>query len=137
MLCHWHFPLQRKPHILVWAKLKGFPFWPAKVMRTNKEGMVDVRFFGAHDRAWVPVRECFLYSKAIPASARNKKRNNLDACIEVLGLYLFHFQYPWNFRLYFRAFSSRVKLNVRFKPVKVKHMCDWNLSGFFVQVNGD
>uniref|UniRef100_A0A347ZJA3 Putative OSA1 n=1 Tax=Reticulitermes speratus TaxID=60591 RepID=A0A347ZJA3_9NEOP len=78
----WFIEVCRKPHILVWAKLKGFPFWPAKVMRTNKEGMVDVRFFGAHDRAWVPVRECFLYSKAIPASARNKKRNNLDACIE-------------------------------------------------------
>ncbi|XP_021928207.1 uncharacterized protein LOC110833911 isoform X4 [Zootermopsis nevadensis] len=78
----WFIEVCRKPHVLVWAKLKGFPFWPAKVMRTNKEGMVDVRFFGAHDRAWVPVRECYLYSKAMPASARNKKRNNLDACIQ-------------------------------------------------------
>ncbi|XP_023721247.1 uncharacterized protein LOC111872013 isoform X4 [Cryptotermes secundus] len=78
----WFIEVCRKPHILVWAKLKGFPFWPAKVMRTNKEGMVDVRFFGAHDRAWVPVRECFLYSKAMPGSTRNKKRNNLDACIQ-------------------------------------------------------
>ncbi|XP_069701983.1 MYND-type zinc finger-containing chromatin reader ZMYND8 isoform X2 [Periplaneta americana] len=78
----WFIEVCRRPHLLVWAKLKGFPFWPAKVMRTNKEGMVDVRFFGAHDRAWVPVRECFLYSKAIPTSARNKKRNNLEACIQ-------------------------------------------------------
>jgi hypothetical protein len=36
--------------MLVWAKLKGFPFWPAKAMKVNKESAVDVRFFGAHDR---------------------------------------------------------------------------------------
>ncbi|TRY66543.1 hypothetical protein DNTS_015921 [Danionella cerebrum] len=36
------------PHPLVWAKLKGFPFWPAKALR-DKEGQVDARFFGQHD----------------------------------------------------------------------------------------
>lgn len=35
-LCYWHvtlctITLQRTPHTLVWAKLKGYPFWPAKV----------------------------------------------------------------------------------------------------------
>lgn len=30
-------------------------------MKANKEGNVDVRFFGAHDRAWVPAKDCFLY----------------------------------------------------------------------------
>lgn len=45
-----YFMLQRRPHVLVWAKLKGFPFWPAKAMCTNDDGQVDVRFFGAHDR---------------------------------------------------------------------------------------
>ncbi|KAK9404776.1 Zinc finger MYND-type containing 8 [Crotalus adamanteus] len=39
------------PHPLVWAKLKGFPFWPAKALR-DKDGQVDARFFGQHDRAW-------------------------------------------------------------------------------------
>jgi hypothetical protein len=34
---------------LVWAKLKGFPFWPAKALR-DKDGQVDARFFGQHDR---------------------------------------------------------------------------------------
>ncbi|CAB1314778.1 unnamed protein product [Coregonus sp. 'balchen'] len=37
------------PHPLVWAKLKGFPFWPAKALR-DKDGQVDARFFGQHDR---------------------------------------------------------------------------------------
>lgn len=41
--------LQSNPHPLVWAKLKGFPFWPAKALR-DKDGQVDARFFGQHDR---------------------------------------------------------------------------------------
>lgn len=41
--------LQSHPHPLVWAKLKGFPFWPAKALR-DKDGQVDARFFGQHDR---------------------------------------------------------------------------------------
>lgn len=40
---------QSNPHPLVWAKLKGFPFWPAKALR-DKDGQVDARFFGQHDR---------------------------------------------------------------------------------------
>ncbi|CAF1555778.1 unnamed protein product, partial [Didymodactylos carnosus] len=41
------------PHPLVWSKMKGFPFWPAKVLRiVNDE--VDVRFFGQHDRQEYP-----------------------------------------------------------------------------------
>ncbi|KAF4528266.1 hypothetical protein B566_EDAN014156 [Ephemera danica] len=58
----WFIEVCRRPHMLVWAKLKGFPFWPAKAMKVNKEAAVDVRFFGAHDRAWVPLRDCYLYS---------------------------------------------------------------------------
>lgn len=42
--------LKSQPHPLVWAKLKGFPFWPAKALR-DKDGQVDARFFGQHDRS--------------------------------------------------------------------------------------
>ncbi|GFT83346.1 zinc finger MYND domain-containing protein 11 [Nephila pilipes] len=39
------------PHELVYAKQKGYPFWPAKVIRINN-GVHDVRFFGGlHERA--------------------------------------------------------------------------------------
>ncbi|XP_032090482.1 zinc finger MYND domain-containing protein 11 isoform X1 [Thamnophis elegans] len=34
-------------HELVWAKMKGFGFWPAKVMQ-KEDNQVDVRFFGHH-----------------------------------------------------------------------------------------
>ncbi|RWS07351.1 zinc finger MYND domain-containing protein 11-like protein [Dinothrombium tinctorium] len=41
------------PHELVFAKQKGFPFWPAKVIKVDN-GVYDVRFFGSfHERALV------------------------------------------------------------------------------------
>ncbi|XP_070566470.1 zinc finger MYND domain-containing protein 11-like isoform X2 [Ptychodera flava] len=41
------------PHDLVWAQMKGFGYWPAKVIQ-RKEDQVDVRFFGGlHQRAWL------------------------------------------------------------------------------------
>uniref|UniRef100_A0A8C1MLA3 Zinc finger, MYND-type containing 11 n=1 Tax=Cyprinus carpio TaxID=7962 RepID=A0A8C1MLA3_CYPCA len=45
---------QSPTHELVWARMKGFGYWPAKVMQ--REGnQVDVRFFGhQHQRAWIP-----------------------------------------------------------------------------------
>lgn len=80
----WFVEVCPKPHLLVWAKLKGFPYWPAKAMTTNSSGMVDVRFFGAHDRAWVPIKDCFLYSEKDPNS--NKiKRSDITKSIEVCG----------------------------------------------------
>ncbi|XP_076249207.1 zinc finger MYND domain-containing protein 11 isoform X2 [Calliopsis andreniformis] len=35
------------PHQLVYAKQKGYPYWPAKVMQVNSN-IYDVRFFGGH-----------------------------------------------------------------------------------------
>lgn len=78
----WFIEVCPKPHLLVWAKLKGFPFWPAKAMRTNNAGMVDVRFFGAHDRAWVSYKDCFLYSLKDPNSNK-QKRNDINESIKV------------------------------------------------------
>ncbi|KAG8147553.1 hypothetical protein E2320_022677, partial [Naja naja] len=38
-------------HELVWAKMKGFGFWPAKVMQ-KEDNQVDVRFFGHHHQRY-------------------------------------------------------------------------------------
>lgn len=51
-------PCSRKRHELVYAKMTGHPYWPAKVinviMETNKERSYDVRFFGpGHSRSLV------------------------------------------------------------------------------------
>uniref|UniRef100_A0A3P8VFV3 Zinc finger, MYND-type containing 11 n=1 Tax=Cynoglossus semilaevis TaxID=244447 RepID=A0A3P8VFV3_CYNSE len=47
--CH-----ENPSHDLVWAKMKGFGYWPAKVLQ-REDNQVDVRFFGhQHQRAWIP-----------------------------------------------------------------------------------
>ncbi|XP_018613234.1 zinc finger MYND domain-containing protein 11 isoform X1 [Scleropages formosus] len=41
-------------HEVVWARMKGFGYWPAKVLQ-REDNQVDVRFFGhQHQRAWIP-----------------------------------------------------------------------------------
>ncbi|XP_006235626.1 MYND-type zinc finger-containing chromatin reader ZMYND8 isoform X14 [Rattus norvegicus] len=74
------------PHPLVWAKLKGFPFWPAKALR-DKDGQVDARFFGQHDRAWVPVNNCYLMSKEIPFSVK-KTKSIFNSAMQEMEVYV-------------------------------------------------
>ncbi|KAJ8939927.1 hypothetical protein NQ318_007855 [Aromia moschata] len=83
----WFVEVCPKPHLLVWAKLKGFPYWPAKAMCTNSSGMVDVRFFGAHDRAWVHYKECYLFSEKDPNTFK-QKRYDIEKCVEELNVYI-------------------------------------------------
>ncbi|XP_046816086.1 protein kinase C-binding protein 1 [Vespa crabro] len=78
----WFIEPCRQPHPLVWAKLKGFPFWPAKAMpRLNSQGFVDVRFFGEHDRAWIPPRDLYLYSEYPPVPLPRKRKVDMDECV--------------------------------------------------------
>jgi hypothetical protein len=56
-------------------------------MRVNSQNAADIRFFGAHDRAWIPIRDVYLYSAKPPAGgdAKRKQRgnnNNLDTCFK-------------------------------------------------------
>ncbi|XP_029575772.1 protein kinase C-binding protein 1 isoform X2 [Salmo trutta] len=73
-------------HPLVWAKLKGFPFWPAKALR-EKDGQVDARFFGQHDRAWVPINNCYLMSKEIPFSVK-KTKSIFNSAMQEMEVYV-------------------------------------------------
>lgn len=73
---------QSNPHPLVWAKLKGFPFWPAKALR-DKDGQVDARFFGQHDR-WGIFEPHINHPLCSKMSIKNKKklliRNERQQC---------------------------------------------------------
>ncbi|KAG3263487.1 zinc finger MYND-type containing 8 [Ictidomys tridecemlineatus] len=80
------FPGCSNPHPLVWAKLKGFPFWPAKALR-DKDGQVDARFFGQHDRAWVPINNCYLMSKEIPFSVK-KTKSIFNSAMQEMEVYV-------------------------------------------------
>ncbi|XP_043520108.1 protein kinase C-binding protein 1 [Frieseomelitta varia] len=78
----WFIEPCRHPHPLVWAKLKGFPFWPAKAMpRINSQGFIDVRFFGEHDRAWVSPRDLYLYSEEPPVPLPRKRKLDMEECV--------------------------------------------------------
>ncbi|XP_055310495.1 MYND-type zinc finger-containing chromatin reader ZMYND8-like isoform X2 [Sitodiplosis mosellana] len=77
-----------KPHLILWAKLKGFPYWPAKAMSINST-LVDVRFFGEHDRANIPAKDCYLYSREDPNPPTNKyKRNTIADCVKEVDVYI-------------------------------------------------
>lgn len=83
MADNWFTEVCERPHLIIWAKLKGFPLWPAKAMSVNAQ-MVDVRFFGEHDRANLPAKDCFLYSREDPNPPTNKyKRNTIADCVKV------------------------------------------------------
>ncbi|CAF1654713.1 unnamed protein product [Adineta ricciae] len=75
------------PHTLCWAKMKGYQPWPAKVLRiVNDE--VDVRFFGQHDRAWVPINNCFILSKEYPGLEKKKSNMNFEKSLSELQTHI-------------------------------------------------
>lgn len=56
-------------------------------MSVNSQQMADVRFFGAHDKAWVSVKDCYLYSIKDPNSGK-QKRNDIQECVKELDRYV-------------------------------------------------
>ena len=82
-----------EPHLIVWARLGGFSYWPAKLMSAT-EHMVNVRFFGDYTHADIPANNCYLYSKSSPKDPRYKS-SQYRAAVEVRNCsfcgYLFGF----------------------------------------------
>lgn len=58
------------PHLVLWAKVKGFNFWPAKLMSIDGQS-INVRFFGDHTNAAVSDKNCYFFSEEKPMKARN------------------------------------------------------------------
>ncbi|KFM63150.1 Protein kinase C-binding protein 1, partial [Stegodyphus mimosarum] len=76
----------KQPHTIIWAKLKGFPYWPAKSLKVVDD-TADVRFFGTHDKAFVPVNNCFLMSREYP-TPKTPKQNKFHDAMEELNEYI-------------------------------------------------
>ncbi|CAB3360904.1 Hypothetical predicted protein [Cloeon dipterum] len=75
------------PHTLVYAKQKGYCYWPAKVIKKNEEGRkvkYDVRFFGPpYERALI--EEAFIKPITTPVSSLSLKRTaKLNSALDEL-----------------------------------------------------
>lgn len=55
----------KSPHPIIWAKVSGYSFWPAKLMSVDN-GTIHVRFFGDHSVANLTENDCLLYSSESP-----------------------------------------------------------------------
>lgn len=81
----------KTPHKLVWAKQKGYPYWPAKVIK-HTTIQYDVRFFGAKhlrsvvDKKFIKPIETSVQSLNIKrTSAFNKALQELHLHQDLLG----------------------------------------------------
>lgn len=112
----WFVEACERPHLLVWAKLKGFPFWPAKAMSINGT-QVDVRFFGEHDRAWIPNTACLLYSVKDPNPISKSRKNNISECIREVDRHIEKLKEKFGAFKY-AEFRSPLELNLEQEYIK-------------------
>lgn len=64
----WFTMVCEQPHLLLWAKQKTYPYWPAKLMSVNSDkNTVDVRFFGGHSRSVLTPKDCLMFSRKNPS----------------------------------------------------------------------
>lgn len=59
----------QSPHLLIWAQMNGFSFWPSKAMWIEEtQKIVNVRFFGDHTTITLPAAKCRMFSKDRPTT---------------------------------------------------------------------
>lgn len=76
----------RKPHRLVFAKQKGYPYWPAKVIKET-DTTFDVRFFGGkYERAILP-KNCVKPITTNMSQLQIKKSSGFNKAMEELRLH--------------------------------------------------
>lgn len=79
------FEMEKTPHLLVWAKQKTYPYWPAKLMSVNAEqNTVNVRYFDVnHTRAVLPPNDCYMYSEDCPTTKLGKYKQSMKEAKKV------------------------------------------------------
>lgn len=61
----WFSTVCSRKHPIVWAKIMGHPYQPAKIMNVHDD-QVDVFYFGDHKSATVSAKSCLCFSKKSP-----------------------------------------------------------------------
>ncbi|GFH08776.1 histone-lysine N-methyltransferase, partial [Haematococcus lacustris] len=83
---------------VVWARVKGYPYWPAQVLSDSaaqrklgkvshkKNADVPVMFFGTLEIAWIGQLDVVAFGEGITAGylAKGKQKTFLKACAQVL-----------------------------------------------------
>lgn len=70
---------------LVFAKVKGYPSWPAKITKNNNNKKYNVYFYGTGETANIKIEDLYIYnneSKEKFATPKNVKRPNFREAIE-------------------------------------------------------
>ncbi|XP_055301652.1 uncharacterized protein LOC129568114 [Sitodiplosis mosellana] len=77
------------PHILIWAKQKGFPHWPAKLMAVDvAKHTVDVQFFGDHKRIVLTPKDCCIYSETCPSTNIGLLKEKFKKAVDEAKIYI-------------------------------------------------
>jgi hypothetical protein len=76
------------PHEAVFARQKGYPFWPAKIMHKDDK-KCEIRYFGTHEKATVHEKDIKPHTENVEPpkkrlragweEARNEMQEYLDA----------------------------------------------------------
>lgn len=88
----WFKMVCERPHLLLWAKQKTYPYWPAKLMSVNSDkNTVDVRFFGSHTRSVLTPKDCLMFSRKNPSVNIGPNRPALekDQQVRIIGKHCF------------------------------------------------
>lgn len=78
----WFVMVCSRKHPVVWARVLGGPYEPAKVMKINDK-TIDVSFFGAHSLAKVENKFCFKFTKENPNKTTLKRSYTKPHVMEV------------------------------------------------------
>lgn len=78
-----------KPHLLLWVKVRGYCYWPAKVMTLSIDNKkINVQFFGDYSGSYLSVNNCFVYSKENPEKTKGPPSEEYIKAINVRILYV-------------------------------------------------
>ncbi|XP_046534009.1 protein kinase C-binding protein 1 [Equus quagga] len=71
------------------SRVRGCGGWNfhSQNLPAGRRGDVDARFFGQHDRAWVPINNCYLMSKEIPFSVK-KTKSIFNSAMQEMEVYV-------------------------------------------------
>jgi len=111
-----------RPHTVVWAKVQGYPFWPAKLFYIDESikhnPVYHIRFFGSgHERGVVKKDGCFLLmAKNCFEEGKVNKKSKISVALQELRDYIAKFETKFNVKYPYTA-NPKTPVSSRFVNV--------------------